>query len=264
MLFTAIQRKGFKTATLLCLVFLLIVVPFPSSANDINSANMQFSKENYSEAISIYSNLVGKDKNKDAAILYRIGLCYLLIGKQPDAGTYFKQAKQLNPNIFDGLIFTMPSGGMEPTLLPGDYVIVDKEYYAYSAIKRNDVIVLKQPRKENNLLIKRIVGLPGEKLQIKDNWIYIGDKRLDDDRFGVSSELPSKGIKVIKDLGPIAIPEDKYFVLGDNRNMTFDSRHFGLVTKGAIVAKVLVLYGSVDSTQEPTKFMQDRIGLVIK
>jgi signal peptidase I len=126
------------------------------------------------------------------------------------------------------------------------------------------VVVVADPTKKNNLLIKRIIGLPGETMEIKDNSVYIGDKKLGDDKYGTFKKPSFERAVIIKNYGPTTIPQDQYFVLGDNRNETFDSRHFGLVTRDGILAKVLIIYGSIDVSQDTPSKREERTGLIIK
>lgn len=240
------------------------LVPFSSSASEIGSANVEFSKGNYIEAISLYASALNTIEDKDGAILYRIALCYMMAGKQAESVKYFGLAKQRNPKVFNGRIYKEPSGGMKPTLLLGDHIIVDREFYTFSMVKRFDVVVLKQPGKEDNLLIKRIVGLPGEKVEIRNRVVYVDGKELKGDTFGMFDIPPIPNFKERRDFEALTIPEQSYFMLGDNRNASFDSRHFGSVKEESIVGKVLVVYGSIDSTQQPPLIREDRIGLVIK
>ena len=260
----ALNRTS-RLKAIACCTLLLGLFPFSVFAGDLDSANILFSKGNYEEAIPIYSRILNTVIDEDGTIMYRMGVCCLLSGRLSEARKYLDLAKQRNPNVFSGRISRVPSGSMEPTLLLGDYIIVKREFYAFSAIKRNDVVALKIPGIEDkHLYVKRIIGLPGEKLEIRNNVVYIDDKKFDEDRFGALGKSVSQKSVIAKDFGPKTIPEGSYFVLGDNRNTTFDSRHFGFVARQAIAGKVLGVYQSIDSTQDPPIIRQDRTGLVIK
>ena len=113
---------------------------------------------------------------------------------------------------------------MESTLSHGDNLIVDKITYRFASPKRYDIIVFPFRYKENTYYIKRIIGLPGETIQIQDGVIYINDEVLTE----------SYGREVMKSAGlaedPITLGEGEYFVLGDNRNDSMDSRDPGVST----------------------------------
>ena len=107
---------------------------------------------------------------------------------------------------------------MEATLHDGDNLIVDKLSYRFRDPKRFEIIVFPYRHKENTYYIKRIIGLPGETVQVKDGYVYIDGEKLDE----------NYGLEVMEDAGiaaePIELGEDEYFVLGDNRNHSSDSR----------------------------------------
>ena len=107
---------------------------------------------------------------------------------------------------------------MEPTLSDGDNLIVDKLSYRFRDPERYDIIVFPYQHAENTYYIKRIIGLPGETVQVIDGYMYINGKKLDE----------HYGAEVMEDPGiaaePITLGEDEYFVLGDNRNASADSR----------------------------------------
>ena len=107
---------------------------------------------------------------------------------------------------------------MEATLHDGDNLIVDKLSYRFRDPKRFEIIVFPYRHKENTYYIKRIIGLPGETVQVKDGYVYIDGEKLDE----------NYGLEVMEDAGiaaePIELGEDEYFVLGDNRNHSLDSR----------------------------------------
>lgn len=123
---------------------------------------------------------------------------------------------------------------MQPNLNNGDVLILSKIHYRLFDIKRNDVIVLNDEK--NKFMIKRVIGLPGETISYKDNILYID---------GVAyNEKLYEGITTadfdLKDLEYDKIPEDTYFVLGDNRGNSTDSRILGPISKEDIIGKVMV------------------------
>ena len=139
---------------------------------------------------------------------------------------------------------TMVSGSsMEPTLSDGDNLIVDKLTYHFTDPKRYDVIVFPYQHAENTYYIKRIIGLPGETVQIEDGTIYINGEVLEE----------AYGREVMQDPGiaaePIALGEDEYFVLGDNRNQSSDSRDpsVGLIHRDEIIGRAWIRIWPLDS-----------------
>lgn len=133
-------------------------------------------------------------------ILIIIGLTYLII-------TYVGQRTRVS------------GSSMETTLSDGDNLIVDKLSYRFQEPKRFDIVVFPYKYEENTYYIKRIIGLPGDTVQVKDGYIYINGELLESDIYGaeVMIEAGTAG-------EPITLGEDEYFVLGDNRNHSLDSR----------------------------------------
>lgn len=125
---------------------------------------------------------------------------------------------------------------MEPTLFHGDNLIVDKLTYRFKDPSRYDVIVFPYQHAENTYYIKRIIGLPGETVQVKDGAVYINGELLDED-FG-SEPMEKSGIAA----EPITLGEDEYFVLGDNRNHSSDSRDpsVGVLTRDQLIGRAWV------------------------
>ena len=125
---------------------------------------------------------------------------------------------------------------METTLSDGDNLIVDKLTYRFSDPKRFDIIVFPYKYEENTYFIKRIIGLPGETIQVTDGKIYINGQVLNE----------SYGREVLKSGGiaetPITLGEDEYFVMGDNRNDSMDSRDpsVGVLHKSELVGRAWV------------------------
>lgn len=119
---------------------------------------------------------------------------------------------------FVGVRTRVSGSSMETTLSDGDNLIVDKISYRFRDPKRYDIIVFPYQYKENTYYIKRIIGLPGETVQISDGKVYINGKALEE-HYG-NEEMENLGIAA----EPITLGEDEYFVLGDNRNHSQDSR----------------------------------------
>lgn len=129
-------------------------------------------------------------------------------------------------------IFDVPSSSMEPTLAPGDHVLVSKSAYLLGEPERGDVAALRNPEARDEVLIKRIVGLPGDKVEIRDSVLYVNgerqreayvNRRLNDGNF----------------FGPEKVPAGEVFVMGDNRANSRDSRTFGPVPGQHLYGKAL-------------------------
>ena len=120
---------------------------------------------------------------------------------------------------------------MEPTLSDGDNLIMDKLTYHFRDPERYEVIIFPCPTKPEVFYIKRVIGLPGETVQIKDGSVYINGELLETDVYGIVDETEA-GIAN----EPITIGEDEYFVLGDNRPISQDSRYetVGLISRDEI------------------------------
>lgn len=131
----------------------------------------------------------------------------------------------------------IPSGSMENTIMTGDRVFGNRLAYKFSDPKRFDIIIFKYPDDESQLFIKRIIGLPGETVEIHDGNIYINgsDTPLED----ADIKEPMEG-----SFGPYTVPEGCYFVMGDNRNNSRDSRYWEntFVSEDAILGKAVLRY----------------------
>ena len=111
----------------------------------------------------------------------------------------------------------IPSGSMENTIMTGDRVIGNRFAYSFSDPQRFDIIIFRYPDDESQLFIKRIIGLPGETVEIRDGKIYLN-----------GSDEPLEDVQtketMVGSFGPYTVPENSYFVMGDNRNNSSDSR----------------------------------------
>lgn len=132
---------------------------------------------------------------------------------------------------------SVPSSSMEDTIEPGDRLIGFRLSYLFDEPERGDVIIFKYPDDETRTFIKRVIGLPGETVEIRDGKVYVDDAEV---------PLEEEYIKDAPegDYGPYEVPEDSYFVMGDNRNHSLDSRfwenHF--VNEDKILAKAIFEY----------------------
>ncbi len=132
-------------------------------------------------------------------------------------------------------VFFIPSGSMEPTLDIGDRLIVNKLTFKFREPARFDIIVFRfpysKPGEENRDFIKRVLGLPGETLQIKDGVVYINGKPLEE-KHTMNRDTAN--------FGPVVIPSDSYFVMGDNRPNSADSRYWGMLPKRYLIGPAVV------------------------
>ena len=155
--------------------------------------------------------------------------------------------------------FFIPSGSMEPTLLPGDYILVNKFIYGvrvpfegsrlfYNRVpSRGDVIVFIYPKNTSEDFIKRVIGLPGEIVQVTNGKLFINNKQLQDPWGYFSKSEPAGFIEAVENFGPIVVPKDSLFVMGDNRNNSEDSRFWGTLPLKNVLGKAFVMYFSWDS-----------------
>jgi len=147
--------------------------------------------------------------------------------------------------------YKIPSGSMEPTLLVGDHILVNKFIYGIKAPfinktiiplgepKRGDIIVFIYPLDRKKDFIKRVIGLPGEQIEIMNRKIFINGK-LFDGQFGVYDNNSREN----NHLGPIIVPPNGLFVMGDNRDHSYDSRYWGFVPLEFVKGKARIIYWS--------------------
>lgn len=129
--------------------------------------------------------------------------------------------------------FQVEQYSMEPTLLPRDRVLVDKFFFRMRQPHRGDVIVLRYPLNPQRNYIKRIVALPGDTLQVTDGKLSINGRRMREPYINGMAQ---------GNYGPVTVPQDAFFVMGDNRNNSEDSRAFGALKKEFVVGQALLIY----------------------
>ena len=134
---------------------------------------------------------------------------------------------------------------MEPNLNDGQYILTDKVTYRFGEPMRGDIIVFKAPVDENFDYIKRIIALPGETISIKDGNIIIINEE-NPNGYVLDEPYPTNGLntpgEVLSDEAKFTLAENNYFVLGDNRNQSFDSREWGELPKENIIGKGWLRY----------------------
>jgi signal peptidase I len=130
--------------------------------------------------------------------------------------------------------FYIPSGSMEPTLMVDDRILVAKFVYRLGAVHRGDVIVFRYPLNPQRDFVKRVMGLPGERVRLKEGVVYVGDRALTEKGYTIKPDFGN--------YGPVSVPATQFFVLGDNRNNSEDSRFFGYVPRANIIGKAVFIY----------------------
>lgn len=130
--------------------------------------------------------------------------------------------------------FFIPSGSMIPTLMEGDRIIASKITYRFTAPKRGDIIVFKYPVDNKTDYVKRLIGLGGETVELKNNRLYINGQMMPE------NYLP-QGVR-LDNFGPEKVPEGEYFMMGDNRTNSSDSRSWGTLPRKNIIGKALFTY----------------------
>ncbi len=176
--------------------------------------------------------------------------------------------------------FVIPTGSMEDTLLIGDHLLVDKLAYSppgpiskyllpYSDVQRGDIIVFRYPVDIRQTFVKRVIGVPGDRLRIENKQVFLNGKKLNEpykyhkteyidtyrDNFpstpnmrllGKADEMLEKHVVN----GDVVVPPGLYFAMGDNRDSSLDSRYWGFVPRENIVGKPLIIYWSYDAPTE--------------
>ena len=177
--------------------------------------------------------------------------------------------------------FKIPSQSMEPALLIGDHLLVNKFIFEgtegwgerllpYRTIRRGDIVVFKFPYDDHPDYVKRVIGLPGDRIHIHDRSVYVNGMRLaepyalhdpslydplsdfppQDDRYIATQLRPEWAADIMSHVerGELVVPQDRYFVMGDNRESSSDSRYWGFVDRHAIIGSPVLIYWSVDAS----------------
>jgi signal peptidase I len=177
--------------------------------------------------------------------------------------------------------FRVPSESMENTLLIGDFVLADKLHFGsasgvvskllpYRQIQHGDIIVFHYPVDPSQYFVKRVVGLPGDRIHLRNAVVYLNGNALEEsyvihsfpyfnfyrDNFpaqvGLSAEVDRKWRHEMPkhlDHGDLVVPQDSYFVMGDNRDRSLDSRYWGFVPRANVLGRPLVIYMSLNETR---------------
>lgn len=178
--------------------------------------------------------------------------------------------------------FRVPSESMEKTLLIGDFLLADKLHFAsdggiwhwllpYRPIRRGDIIVFRYPVDPTQYFVKRAIGLPGDRIRLQDKAVFVNGSRLREsyvihstlnqdfyrDNFPLHSAIPADvnrrwRSEIVRhvDHSELVVPPDQYFVMGDNRDQSLDSRYWGFVPRGNVMGRPLVIYLSVNDGRD--------------
>lgn len=171
--------------------------------------------------------------------------------------------------------FKIPSGSMEPTLLVGDHILVNKfiygEHIPFTDIKvldfrdpkQGEIIVFVYPKDESKDFIKRVIGVEGDTIEIKDKKLFINNKLFNDPYgFYKDNAIIPGHVQPRDNFGPVTVPEDSLFVMGDNRDRSADSRFWGFVRLNQVKGKAFLIYWSWSGFMRDIKW--GRIGKLIR
>ncbi len=153
--------------------------------------------------------------------------------------------------------FKIPSGSMEETLQIGDHLLVNKFIYgtklpftdtrilALRDVQRGDVIVFRYPEDETKFFIKRVIGLPGDTIEVVNKVVYLnGEPYITPTAHNDDPNIYPAELMPRDNLGRVTVPDDSYFVMGDNRDHSLDSRYWGFVKRQKIQGKAVIIYWS--------------------
>jgi signal peptidase I len=170
--------------------------------------------------------------------------------------------------------FKIPSGSMIPTLQIGDHILVNKLAYGvripfweqylveFKQVERGDVVVFVFPEDRSKDFIKRVIGAPGDSVEIRGKKVYVNGKQIDDPHAHFEGDDPQNaGLTTRDDFGPKTVPENSIFVMGDNRDRSYDSRFWGFVNLGDVRGKAFLIYWSWDGADRWVRW--ERLGNLI-
>ena len=175
--------------------------------------------------------------------------------------------------------YTVPSGSMEPTLLVGDYLIANRLSYVMKVPltdivfltlgepERGDIIIFRYPEDRSKDFVKRVIAKPGDVVEIRDKALFVNKERVNDTVAHFSDHRFIPGFLAPRDnFGPVPVPKDSYFVMGDNRDNSYDSRFWGFLKKDDLVGKAEIIYFSRDAkAADPLRYVRwQRIGRLVR
>lgn len=171
--------------------------------------------------------------------------------------------------------YKIPSGSMKPTLQIGDHILVTKFNYGIKVPflrstliptgkpQRGDIVVFIYPEDRSKDFIKRLIGLPGDTVEVRDKRLLLNGLPFDDKHgVHVDSVVIPGAVQPRDNFGPVVVPADAFFVMGDNRDESLDSRFWGFVHQKDILGKALVIYWSWNGDDKAVRF--SRIGRLLE
>jgi signal peptidase I len=174
--------------------------------------------------------------------------------------------------------FKIPTGSMENNLLIGDHLLVNKFVFGPTLnpveavllpvrdVRRGDIVVFKYPDEPERDFIKRVIGLPGETLELRNKKVYVNGQVLDEPYVHFLEAAPDgqeiTSFDVRERYGPVRVPDGQYFVMGDNRDNSQDSRYWGFLPRSYVKGKALMIYWSYESGRED--YVQSGFGASVK
>ncbi len=156
-----------------------------------------------------------------------------------------------------------PSGSMMPTLLAGDHIMSDMLVYRTRTPDRLDIVLFDYPEDPSKQFVKRIVGIPGDTIEIRERQVYINDSPLAEPYVQyVATATKRRNANQRDNFAPLTLADGQYFVLGDNRDRSHDSRYWGTVPEENIKGRVGIIYWSWDDTEGRVRW--SRTGAVVR
>ena len=164
--------------------------------------------------------------------------------------------------------FKIPTGSMENNLLIGDHLLVNKFVFGPTPlaigrallpvrpVRRGDILVFKYPEEPDRDFIKRVIGLPGETVELRNKKVFINGQPIEESSYVHFLSPPSSDYQEVTSFdvrerfGPVTVPADKYFVMGDNRDNSQDSRYWGFLPRDYVKGRALLIYWSYESGRE--------------
>lgn len=133
---------------------------------------------------------------------------------------------------------------MSPNHLNGEYLLTDKVTYRFQQPERGDIVVFEAPTNDGQEFIKRIIALPGEEVSVKNGSIFVNGQKLEEDY--IPPEIETTPGAFLEEGETVVVPEDQFFVMGDNRDHSSDSRAWGFVEKDKITGRAWIIYWPLD------------------
>lgn len=171
--------------------------------------------------------------------------------------------------------FKIPSGSMKETLQIGDHILVNKFIYGVKAPfllttiipvknpKRGDIVVFKFPEDPDKDFIKRVIGVAGDVIECRDKKVYVNHKPLNHDHgIHIDPHIIPAGVQPRDNFGPVKIPKNSLFVMGDNRDHSYDSRYWGFVNLNEVKGKAFIIYWSWDKDSFGVRW--SRLGQILR